>query len=202
MHKQILNISLKTENLSALESLEMITNVIQEARYRFEESGFTYVVWGILVAIGGIGQYTLLRVGLYEINYYPYFLMPLGGLITYLHYRKKQDFHQNNPLIRAFGYMWILLSINMSLLGFLFFPQMGVSLIPVLLVMMGIGTIVSGVSVQSTLIWGAGLLINMAGLICFKLPFQEQPLLLGIIGLLAMFLPGILLMQKQRKANV
>ena len=48
---------MQTENLSAEKSLELITEVIAQARKKFEENGFIFMFWGALIAIAAIGQF-------------------------------------------------------------------------------------------------------------------------------------------------
>ena len=64
---------MQTEKLTAEKSLELITEVITQARKKFEENGFIFMFWGALIAIAAIGQFLLLKYEYYSINWYPYF---------------------------------------------------------------------------------------------------------------------------------
>ena len=42
---------MKTTNFSPDESFEIIESVIKQAKTRFEENGFAFILWGIIVPI-------------------------------------------------------------------------------------------------------------------------------------------------------
>lgn len=194
---------MEQEKLSPEKSFELITQVITQARNKFEENGFAYMFWGALTAIAAIAQFILLKNEYYDINWYPYLLMPAGGIFTFIYFYKKKKKHSQNQISRIVSVIWIVLSLNMMILGFLYAPILHNSLIPVILVLLSLGTMVSGVSIKSTLIIFSGIITNIAAFICFNLELLYHPLLLGIVSIMAIFIPGVWLMiQNQRIKNV
>ncbi|MFV0266757.1 MAG: hypothetical protein ACK5HT_06445 [Draconibacterium sp.] len=156
--------------------------------------------WGALIALTSIGQYVLFKSEFYEINWYPYLLMPVGGIYSWVYFSRKKK-SSPNQISRIISCAWIVLSLNMMLLGFLFWPSLKENLIPVLLILLSIGIIISGVSVQSKILLLSGLLINVSAFICFKIEQAFQPLMMGIVAIVAVLIPGILLMIKQKRKN-
>lgn len=194
---------MQTEKLSAEKSLELITEVITQARKRFEENGFIFMFWGALIAIAAIGQFLLLKNEYYTVNWYPYFLMPLGAIYSLYYFSKKEKNSKHNQISMIVSYAWIFLSINMLVMGFLLGRILIENLIPVILVLLAVGTIISGVSVKSKLLVLSGVLINLSAIVGFYIPILYQPLLMGIVAIVAVFIPGlILMMQYKRKGNV
>ena len=189
---------MKTDNLSPEKSFELITQVINEARTKFEENGFIYMFWGALIAIASIGQFILLKYEYYSINYYPYFVMPLGGIFTWYYFLKKKK-SKYNQISKIVSSSWIGLSLNMMLLGFLFASELKENLTPILLILLSFGIIVSGVSIKSRLLLFSGILINISAFICFKIEWIYHPLLMGIVSVIAILIPGILLMIQYRR---
>lgn len=79
------------ENLNPNESLKIIQTIINQRKQKYEENGFFFIFWGILVAIAGILQFLMLH-----FNYYPEksglvwaILMPLGFIFTFAAKMKK-----------------------------------------------------------------------------------------------------------------
>ena len=183
------------------QSLELITQMIKEARSKFEEDGFVYMLWGILLFLAAGAQYVLLLNEQYSYNYYPYFFLPLGGIFTSIYYRRRGSTGpKGNPISRVISTMWIFLGANMFILGFLFAPALRDSLIPILLILQGIGIAISGISIKSQLVITAGIIANIAGFIAFFVDWSEQPLLLSLASLAVLFIPGVILkIRYQRK---
>jgi len=193
---------MNTENLTPEKSFEIITDVINEARNRFEENGFIYVFWGILVPVASMGQFFLLRSGHEHISYYPYFLMPIGAIYTgyYFSRRKKRNM---NVIGRINSAAWITLASNMIILGFIFGGILRENLDPVILILMAAGIIISGVSLKSRLLVYSGMFINLSAFVCFKLPWEYHSVLMAVVALVAIFIPGVILMIKHnRNKNV
>lgn len=194
---------MQTEKLSAEKSLELITDVIAQARKKFEENGFIFMFWGALIAIAAIGQFVLLKYEYYTTNWYPYFLMPLGGIYSMYYFSRKEGHNKHNQISKMVSYAWGVLSINMLVLGFLLGRLLIENLIPVILILLAVGTIISGVSVRSRLLLFSGITINLSAFAGFYIPILYQPLLMGIVAIAAIFIPGIILMvQYKKKENV
>lgn len=193
---------METDKLSPEKSLELITQVITQARNKFAENGFIYMFWGALIAITSISQFVLLKNEYYDINYYPYFLMPIGGIFTGYYFSKKKK-NKHNQISKIVSSTWIVLSLNMLILGFLFAPALKESLTPIILILLSLGIIVSGVSIKSRLLLFSGVFINISALLCFKIDWIYHPLLMGIVSIVAILIPGIILMfQHKRNENV
>ncbi|MEM8886423.1 MAG: hypothetical protein AAGD28_00430 [Bacteroidota bacterium] len=189
------------KELSPQESLSLISQVIQDAKTRFEEDGKLYVLWGALIAVIAFVQFFLLLNERYDINYYPYFVIPIGVLISRRYYKKKGEV-SNNQISRNIGLLWLVISLNSMVFGFGFSMVLAESLVPVILVIVGIGITLSGVFIKSKLILYAGLLQNLVGFICFAFDWLYHPLVLGISSILFTLIPGIILMNRYKKQDV
>ena len=193
---------METQNLTPEKSLEIITQVIREAKTKFEENGFIYVFWGTLITIASISQFVLLKNEYYNINYYPYFLMPLGGIYTGYYFSKKKK-NKHNQISKIMAIAWIAISLNMMFLAFIFASVLKESLTPILLVLLGIGILISGGAIKSKLLLVSGIFINISGFICFKLDWINHSLLMSIVSIIAILIPGIILMiEHKKKQNV
>ncbi len=191
---------MEKDKLSPEQSLELITQVIAQARNKFEENGFIYVFWGALIAIASISQFVLLKNGSYDINWYPYLLMPIGAIYTSIYFAKKKKKKNTRNLIgKIVSALWIVLSVNMMILGFLFANDLKENLIPIILMLLSIGIVVSGTSLKSKLLLYSGIFIGISALIGFTIDLIHQPLLMGIVSIMAILIPGIILMVQHKK---
>ena len=196
------HIIMENTDLTPEKSFELINQIINDARNRIEENGFIYAFWGVLSTAAALGQFFLLRNGYLNINYYPYFIMPLGAIYTgYYYYKKKKSEH--NQIGRILGISWSAIVLNVFILGFLLSGSLKANLIPVILVLLGIAIIISGATTKNWLLLFAGIVMDLAGLFCFSVTWMYQPLLLGIVSAVTIFVPGIILMiEHKRKQNV
>ena len=194
---------METDKLSPEKSLELITHVITQARNRFEENGFIYMFWGALIAVASFSQFILLKNEYYNIHHYPYLLIPIGAIYSFVYYSKKRGKSKYNLISKIIFALWIALSLNMLVLGFLFSSHLKENLIPIILILLSIGTIVSGTSIKSKLLLYSGIFIGLSAFIGFYLEWIYQPLLMGVVSIITVLIPGIILMvQHKRNENV
>jgi hypothetical protein len=76
------------------------------------------------------------------------------------------------------------------ILGFLFWVVLEQNLIPILLILMSLGVVISGLSIRTLVLIASGLIINISAFISFAIEWIYQPLLMGIVAVIAVFLPG------------
>lgn len=189
-------------NLSPEKSFKLINQIINQARNKFEENGFIYMFWGLLMAITSLIQFILLKNEYYDINWYPYILMPIGSIYTGFYFSKRKGKSKQNLISKIVSITWIVLAFNLLILGAVLGSYLKQNLIPIILILLAIGVIVSGTSVKSRLLIYSGILINISAFVCFYIDWIYQPLLMSIVSILAFFIPGLLLMIKYKKNSV
>ncbi len=187
--------------LTPEKSLELIAQVIGEAKTKFEENGVIYSMWGAMLAFAALFQYAMLKTDQAEISFYGYLLLPLGTFYSWYYYAKRRTGKQNQ-VSSNISISWAIISFNLMVLGFFFNSVLQDNLTPFLLILMGIGTAISGSLIRSQLILIAGILLNVAGFICFRLDWINHSLLLGVSAILFILVPGLLLMAKYQRKNV
>lgn len=195
------NTSTEKKEFDPEQSLQLIEHAIQQAKKRFEENGTLYMFWGTLVALASFSQFYLLHIGKATISWYPYLILPLGSVATMIMESKKQQ-KTFNPLGRITAAIWIFTGFNVMVLAFGFNGFLKESLPPIILILIGSATGVSGVLSRSSILFISGLFINSTGFVCFFLEWQYHPLVHGFVALLGLFLPGAILYFKQKKQHV
>ena len=92
-----------------------IRDRVFEARLRFEENGFAFILWGITIALASFTQAYLIHIEHYSVSWYPYLAMPLVGLFTYWYFAKKakqekQEKTRSILFTLGFGFLFPLTS--------------------------------------------------------------------------------------------
>ena len=194
---------MKTENFSPQESLDLITQVILEAKNKFSEDGVIYTMWGALLMIASTTQYFLLQNGFTTTHFYPYFLMPLGGIISWWYFsRKATSTTGTNQISKVTSAVWITCSFNILVLGFALHSVLLTNLTPVILILLGIALSLSGVIIKSNLLLFSGIFTNITAIASFFIDWQYHPLIMALVALVAILIPGLILMNRYKKEHV
>lgn len=179
------------------QSLAVISEMIDNARERIADDGFFYLLWGYLVFAAAISHYILME---YVICDYPWIpwpvLMTLGGIFSaFAGYRKSAAARHKTFFDTAATYLWSAFLIALfMILGFTGSGQIDpLVTYPLIMIIYGIGTWVSGGILKFTpLIIGGVICWVLAG-IAFFYPFNVQILLLALSILLSYIIPGHML---------
>ncbi len=190
------------EHFSPQQSLALITQVIQQAKQKVEQDDTVYMFWGLLITVAALGQYFMLQIpDLKAVSFLPYLLMPVGSVFTWRYYSKKAN--SNNLLQTTLKKVWTVLSINIYILGFALFGVLGANLMPVMLLLLGMGFLITAWTIQSAPLQFGGLFINLVGLAAFFVPLYLQPLCMAVAGFIGGFVVGCYLRyQKTQKSYV
>lgn len=186
------------------ESLDVISQIITEAKQRQEENGLVYIFWGLLIAIVSLLSFILQYQEMYHLVFVPYLIIPFGGIWSYFYYRNKGKTGGTNMVGRILSIVWTIASVNMMILGFFFSGELGPHLTPMILILLGSALAVSGVALKYQPLLFAGLFGNLAALGAFLLPSLYHPLVMAAVSIVSVLIPGILLRQadQRRKAHV
>ncbi|MCI4667953.1 MAG: hypothetical protein MRZ79_07305 [Bacteroidia bacterium] len=190
---------MEPQSLTPKESLDLIKEVILDAKHRQEENGIIYMYWGITVALVGIAHYVLYLTETYSLIFIPYLLFPVAALISYFifpHYKKETPKNQIGTII---GGIWIFAAVNMMILGFALSSKLQDNLMPFIIILQSMAIGGTGLASSSRTLLIAGIGANVAGVLGFWLAPQFHPLLMTGVSIFALLLPGILLNNAYRK---
>jgi hypothetical protein len=188
------------KELTPSESLALITQVITEAKTRFRDNGFSFIFLGICCFAASLGQFILLQLQYYNINYIPYFIMPFAAMVTYYYYKKKtQESKARNIISSALGFLGIFLGINFMISGFFFWNKFGIALIPFMLILFSVWIVMTGTLIRNKVFIYAGIITNLISYVAFFVDIKYHPLLLSAVSLIGVVLPGIVLNYSNRK---
>jgi hypothetical protein len=194
---------METKELTPSESLALITNVILEAKSRFRDNGFSFIFLGLCSFISSLGQFVLLRLEYYQVNYYPYFIMPVAGIVTYFYYRKKRKAVKSKNVIGTlFSIISMIMGLNLMISGFFFWEKFGIALIPFMLILFSIWSALTGVLIKNKIFLISGIVINLMAYCSFFIGRDYHPLILSIVSLIGIVIPGIVLNYSSKKSHV
>ena len=185
------------------ESLSLIANVISEAKSRFKDNGFSFILIGLCSFIASLGQFILLKLEYYQINYYPYFIMPIAAAVTFFYYKKKRTGVKSKNIIGTlFSIISAIMGINLMIAGFFFWGKFGIALIPFMLILFSIWSALTGVLIKNKVFLISGIVINIIAYMSFFIGRDYHPLILSIVSLIGIVVPGIILNYSSKEGNV
>ncbi len=190
---------MKTTNFTPEESFQLIDSVIQKAKSRFEENGIPFILWGVIIALCSYAQAYMISINMSRESWYPYLIMPFVGIGLFIYYYYKKKNSTPNPLASIYGRLWQFVGLNIMLIAFGFNGYLQNNLVPIILLLMGIATLLSGSYIKSKVLFFSGLIINTSAFISFFLSWEQQPLLMGTVSIFALLIPGILLRLNHKK---
>jgi hypothetical protein len=191
-------------DFSPQQSLQLIESMINRAQDKFAEDGYMYLVWGWMVFICSLLQFTLLHVFNYAQHYIvwlatiPLFVY-LGFYIRKKHKQKTVVTYTNSII----GFVWITFAVVIVLLGFLIgFLTTGeyyTHIIHILLAVYGMPVFLTGVIIRfKPLIYGGIACWILCIISTFIKIYDYQFLLIPLAMLLAWIIPGYLLRAKYK----
>ncbi|MBN1791349.1 MAG: hypothetical protein JW830_12685 [Bacteroidales bacterium] len=192
-----------SKELTPNESLALITNVILEAKSRFRDNGFSFILLGICSFAASLGQFVLLKLEFYQINYFPYFIMPVAGAITFFYYQKKGRMVRSKNMISSLlGVLGAILGINLMVAGFFFWNKFDIALVPFILIILAIWLVITGVSIKNKVFFISGIAVNIMAFCTFYIAGENHPLILAIASLIGLVVPGLMLNFSQKENHV
>jgi hypothetical protein len=194
---------MQPENFSPKDSLQLIDSMINQAKNRFSENGFLYLLWGWLILFCSIGHFIFLKLDLFknpEIIWSSCWLAVIFQVIYLVRTKKKETVKTYSENI--INYIWISFGISMFLLSFILGKGNGWEAIYSLFLMLyGTPTFLSGIVMQFKP-------LTVGGIICWVLAVASM-FVLPVYGLLflaaamiaAWIVPGYLLRKKYNQQN-
>jgi hypothetical protein len=190
-------------NFSAKESLLLIDSMINQAKNRFSENGFLYLLWGWVILFSSIGHFFLIKLQVFkhpEMIWISTWLTVIYQVIYLVQKRKHETVKTYSEHI--IGYVWMVFGISMGIISFILSKTNNWIVInPLLLMMYGMPTFLSGTIMRFTA-------LKVGGIICWGLSVVSVMvapvyvlLLLAVAVIVAWIIPGYLLRKKFKNQN-
>lgn len=187
---------------NAEESFQIIKGMIEDEKARFNENGFVYLFWGWMVIASALLQYVLMFANVKQ-HYLAWFLMVAGFIYMGIYFSKKEKKTVQLPLTgKVIAYSWIIVGLNIFAVCF-FFPQSaGKWLMFIILLLVSIGSIVSGLSLRYKGLIIGGFLCNLLAYVSLFVDCRYWGALAIFAVIFTNLMPGYVLKSKFSKSNV
>jgi hypothetical protein len=183
-------------NFNPEEGLKTIYAMIQSAKSRIGENYLYYLFWGYLVLIACIAEYALITLFRYNQHYLVWpVLMGLGVVISvFFNLRQSKRSTSKSLIGQVMIYLWGGWLVSFVIL--IVFANLGeayAGILPLAMVMYGLGIFVSGGVVDfRPLIYG-GILSWIAAVVSYFQPHSVQLLIMIGVVIVSYIVPGHLL---------
>lgn len=181
------------ENLSAEQSLDLITSMIRRAQGKVSGNSFHFILWGWCITLANFGMYSL-----YKFTDYPYPYMVwlitipawVGSMWYGYKHGKEERMHSHLDSIN----MWLWIGMGVAMLPVcLFGYKINWVINPIVLLMAAIPTFVSGIIIRFKPLLLGGICFWIGGVLCFLTSPLNQYLVGGVTIIFGYLVPGYLL---------
>lgn len=190
------------KELSPQESMDLIQSMIGRARKRYTDNSFYFLLWGWIVMLGsGIHFYLL------EFTDYPYpfigWSFQIVGVIASIVKSVKDSKKQvvSNYTDKVYGWLWLTLGVSMFTIV-LNAEMFDWSIVPFILILVSIGTFVSGAMMQFRPLQVGGVVFWLLSFLAFRVPEAYQMLIMSGSMLIGYLIPGYIMKFNAKKNGV
>ncbi len=178
-------------------SLNIITEAIENAKSRFKDNGFFYLLWGWLVLAASLLEYSLIQFSNTPYHWVGWpVLMTIGGVVSAVYgYRLGKKATVKTYVDTAMMFLWngFIISILITLvLGAINHVSWHI-LNPLIIVFYALGTFVSGGILKFKPLVIGGILAWVIAIIAFLIHSEVQLLLMAAAIIVSYLVPGYML---------
>jgi len=190
---------MKTESsLTPNESLDLISEMITQAKGNLKNSSFYFLLWGWVIVICNFTIYLLIKFSHYERPYLIWLITIPAWALSFLYG------HKNDKNAFSVSHLdninkWLWISLGPALIPIIYFgSSLNYQINPLTLLITAVPTFVTGIILRfRPLIVGACVLYIFA-VLSFIADYQTQYLLGGIAMILGFLIPGYALKQQKQ----
>ncbi len=183
------------------EQLKIIQEMIEKTRIRMADSGIFFILWGWFIMAACIGNYLFVLLLLEEWIGLNWFVFMGGGLTLSIIIGRRQA---ETMQVKTYSYvaissLWQACVWSIFVVAFIAFPLGVISiraLVPIIALVSGIGTFVTGKIIEWKPLQWAGILWWAATIVCMGLDWTYHTLVMALVIIPAYLIPGYLLKNK------
>ena len=181
--------------LTGKESLELITGMISKAKNHYHESGTSALLWGFAnVICFMLAYFQESNIG-FKIPFNPFWLMIIAAILqVYFSWKERASKRTVTFKDEAHYYIWTAFGVSILILTVAGgFAGIGYVVLPLLLLLFGIPTFISGCIKKFKPLIAGGIVCWALSIICFFFRENEVFLLVALGAFFAWVIPGFIL---------
>ncbi len=184
------------------DSLRVITEMIENSKSNFKDNSFFYLLWGWLVLIASVINFTLLQMGHFEIAWIPWPILMFGGGIVsgIAGYRMGKKAKAKTMFDTAMAFLWggfvvtIFIILFTASSGNLTWKASNIMIIA----LYGLGTFVSGGLLKFKPLIIGGVFSWAIAVATIFIPELYSLLMVALSIVVAYLVPGYMLKSKEK----
>ncbi|MBX2932066.1 MAG: hypothetical protein KF781_08985 [Chitinophagaceae bacterium] len=192
------------KEISAQQSLEIIEGMINKAKNKFSDNSFLYLLWGWVIFICSVGHFIMIKFSLFNNPEYIWaatWVAVIYQIIYLVKQGKKETVKTYTD--EVINYLWVSFGISMFIITVILGRgNTWITLYPIILMMYGTPTFLSGVIMRFTPLKVGGICCWCLAIAATFTPSLYVLLLLALAVVTAWIIPGYLLKVKYKKDNV
>jgi hypothetical protein len=195
---------MENEKMEPVQSLLLIESMIRTAKNRFSDNGHLYLLWGWVVLICSVGHFAAIQWNPFG---HPEWIWGLTWVAllyqTVYLIRLKKKIRVSTYTDDILKAIWLVF-VGCGLLLAVVVGRLGDwnTMYPLILMLYGIPTILSGTVLRfKPLVWG-GIICWMLCMVSVFLPLRYNLLMVSLAVIAAWIIPGYLMKQKFAKENL
>jgi len=186
------------ENLSAQQSLDLITAMIQQAKGNVSSNRFHFLLWGWTIAIANLGVFILIKFTDVQNATIMFSITIVSAFISAI-YGARQSKKATSTTILDSANMWIWIGYGITCFTIVAFArQTNWQVNPIVITMSSVPTFVTGIMIRFKPLMFGGIALWLFGIILFLLPVDLQFLVAAIAVVIGYLVPGYML----KKSNI
>ena len=192
---------MEDERFSEHDSLELIARMINQAKNYYYESGLGALLWGFTNLICFSLAYIDAIPGGVKLPFNPFLLMIITFVLQFYYDRKEAKFkHASSYLDEVHKYIWITFGVSVFILTIAgAIANVGYIVLPMLLLLFGIPTVISGCIMKFKPFVIGGIVCWLLCIAAFFYKSYETYLLVALGSVAAWIIPGFILRSRFKK---
>ena len=182
---------MENKKMNEKESLELITQMIQNTKFRMaKNAGVPFLIWGYMtVGLTLLVWLLLTETGNYNWQFL-WFLLPAVAFPATLWSQRKKQKMAKSYIDRVLGYVWTVFGLGGFLISCTSIFFWSLPILFIILLMMGMGTALTGLIVNMKVVTIGGTLGALSSLGCLYVDKFEQILIFAFAFIFMMIIPG------------
>jgi hypothetical protein len=184
----------KSDNLSPQQSLEIISQMIQQAQGNISKNSFYFLLWGWVIAIANFGMYSIVKFTPYP-KYAPLmWFLSIPAWIATVIYANKHAKEQGTVTHLDTVTKWLWICMALAILPvWIFGAKINWNVNAIVLMPIGIATFLMGIIIRFKPLLFGGATFWVASVLCYLVSPVDQCLIAGIAVMLGYLVPGYML---------